>query len=127
MSFQAKRRAFIIIGDTPIFQRPDDHRSFHDWCLNDLNISGAAWDTLIRGYFLDGDVVFFTGGDMYNPVTDLSVDLIDAVTNALCENGMDCAEPDVYNGVIPSYNQDVLWPRVFKYNYDNGRWELANE
>lgn len=124
MSFHKERKAFVIIGTTPIFMKDGDVRTCHDWCMDDLNINGAAWDTVIRGYVKGSDLVFFTGGDTYNPVTDLSPDIIENVLHELqiCPDDV-----RIYNGVRPFFGRDVTWPRVFIFDFYNQKWELCDE
>lgn len=122
MSFSSERKAFIVIGNSPIFMRDDDARTCHQWCMEDLNISGIAWDNLIRGYVMGADVVFFTGGDMYTPVTDLDPDIIENVLQAL---RVSPDEVNIFNGVRPRVGENVMWPRVFMFDFYNQEWFLA--
>lgn len=125
MSYFPTRRHFIVIAGRIILQEPSDTRPVIDWCRGDLNIVGHAWETILRGHIMNDNVIFYTGGDMYTPAADLSVEEAAGYQTQLIKlNAIYDDSGFLYNGLRPQYGKNVEWPCVFVADTTDSKWDL---
>ena len=63
--FHKQRRAFIVINNKLEFLPKGSPMSHYEYCLS-KNISKQVFNSLIRGYYLDGNLVFYKDSFVYD-------------------------------------------------------------
>ena len=64
--FHSKRRAFVIFQNKLFFIEKGSSMSHWEFCLNKFNLSKEVFNQLVRGYYLDGDLVFYKDNFVYD-------------------------------------------------------------
>lgn len=83
--FHSRRRAFVIYKDKLYFIRKGSSLSHWEFCQKQFpNITKEEFSKLIRGYYLDGDLVFYKDNFTYdNELIDKSLNYIKKIKSTL--------------------------------------------
>ena len=63
--YHKRRRAFIIYNGEVFFVKKGEDKSHYEFAL-ELGIDKETFSTLCRGYYLDGELVFYKGNFVYD-------------------------------------------------------------
>lgn len=108
--FHSRRRAFVIYNNELLFIEPGNSMSHWEFCLNKLNLTKDNFNKLTRGYYLNGDIVFYKDNFTYDDVViKEGIKYINQIKNAL---NIDKAK--IYFGFIVG-NPGENWPYEFYY------------
>lgn len=106
-SFHTQRVAFIIVEGEIKYLR-DSKMSHKEWC-DTLGISDEYFDTMIRSYIYNGDIVYYYGDFKYDERTiNVATDTYEKIA---ADNGM--INYSVYCGVQKG-KPGELWPPILK-------------
>lgn len=112
--FHSKRRAFVIYKNTLYFIEKGSSMSHYEFCSSKLNLSKDEFNELTRGYYLDGDLVFYKDNFVYdeNVIKEglLYVNQIKEVLNI--------SEAKVWFGLIEG-KPGESWPLDYYYGKSN--------
>ncbi len=64
--FHAKRRAFVIYKNELFFIEKGSSMSHWEFCSSKLNLNKDVFNQLTRGYYLDGNLVFYKDNFSYD-------------------------------------------------------------
>lgn len=64
--FHSKRRAFVIYKNKLIFIKQGSSLSHWEFCSSKLNLNKDLFNQLTRGYYLDGNLVFYKDNFIYD-------------------------------------------------------------
>ncbi len=64
--FHSKKRAFIIFKNELIFIKQASSMSHWEFCSSKLNLNKDLFNQLTRGYYLDGNLVFYKDNFIYD-------------------------------------------------------------
>jgi len=114
--FHSKRRAFVIYKNELFFIEKGSSMSHYEFCSSVLNLNKEVFNQLTRGYYLDGNLVFYKDNFCFDDnVVKEALVYIDQIKKIL-----NVSEVKIYFGLVvgkPGEN----WP--FEYYYGDS---LAN-
>ena len=100
--FHKQRIAFVIIDKRLEFLPTGSAMSHFEYC-QEKGIDKEKFNTLTRGYYLNGKVVFYKDNFIYdNDLIDESLNYLDEISSYI---GID--EFNIYFGVLPDKNFEV--------------------
>jgi hypothetical protein len=89
------RKAFLIVNNKIVFKPPGSSMSNYDFAML-LGITSKEFSNLIRGYYLDGHVVFYKGNYMYDDeLIKEALTHLDYISRTVNDD-----EFDIYFGVL---------------------------
>lgn len=105
--FHTKRVAFLILGDEIKYLK-NSTLSHFEWC-KELGISKDIYDSLVRGYAYNGDIVYYTGEFKYDErVINTALNTYQKIANHL-----DMKDYSVYCGVLKGKVGEI-WKPILK-------------
>ena len=109
--FHSKRRAFVIYENSLYFIDKGSSISHYEFCQNKFpNLSKENFNQITRGYYLDGDLVFYKDNFIYdNEVINEALKYVNEIKRLL-----DLSTVKIYFGLIikkPGEN----WPKDYYY------------
>ncbi len=111
--FHIKRKAFIIYNGNLEFLPRGSNMSHYEYCKN-KGITKEEFNEIIRGYFLDGNLVIYRDNFIYdNELILESLKYIDRISKEINES-----EFDIYFGQLPK--------KDFKLDYHYGKYIDGN-
>ncbi|MGN1227894.1 MAG: hypothetical protein ACI4TX_04550 [Christensenellales bacterium] len=94
--FHSKRRAFVIYKDTLYFTEKGNSMSHWEFCSNKFNLTKSDFNELTRGYYMDGNIVFYKDNFIYDDkVIQDGLKYINQIKNIL-----NISNVKIYFGVI---------------------------
>lgn len=94
--FHSKRRAFVIYKNQLYFIEQGSSMSHWEFCSSKLNLSKDVFNQLTRGYYLDGNLVFYKDNFICDEnVVREALKYIDQIKNIL---NISCVK--IYFGLI---------------------------
>jgi hypothetical protein len=116
--FHSKRRAFVIFQNELFFIEKGSPMSHWEFCLNRFNLSKEVFNQLVRGYYLDGDLVFYKDNFVYDEgVVQEALKYVSQIKSLL-----NLDEVKLYFGLIVG-KPGEYWP----YDYFYGVSSASNE
>ena len=114
-----RRRAFIILNDELYFIEKGSTQSHWEYCTENFpNMSKEEFNMLVRGFFLDGDIVFYKGKFEYDDeVIESGLKNLVKIKDELQVTSM-----EIYFGEIVDTSRE-FWP----YDYHYGKINEDNE
>lgn len=110
--FHKMRRAFVIYNNQLLFIDKGSEMSHYEFCSKKLNLSKDIFNEITRGYYLDGNLVFYKDNFIFDEkVISESLKYVNQIKQSL-----NLTEAKIYFGLIvgePGGN----WP--FDYYYGN--------
>lgn len=111
--FHKQRRAFVIIDNTIEFLPLGSQMSHFEFCQS-KGIEKEEFNQLIRGYYLNGNVVFYKDNFIYDElVIKEALDFVPEIAKELSLN-----EFNIYFGQLPEEN--------FKLDFNYGKYLNGN-
>jgi len=117
--FHQRRRAFLIVNNQIYFMKKGSTQSHWEYCQESFpDISKDEFNKIIRGFYLDGDVVFYKGNFTYDDeVIETSLKYLSKIKDEL-----GAAKMEIYFGTIIDTTKEI-WP----YDYHYGRIDENDE
>lgn len=108
--FHAKRRAFVIYENKLYFIEKGSSMSHYEFCSSKLNLTKEEFNELTRGYYLDGNLVFYKDNFYYDEkVVNEGLLYVNQIKKTL-----KITDANIYFGLIVG-NPGESWP--FDYFY----------
>lgn len=110
--FHKRRRAFVIYKGNVLFIKEGSPESHWEFCKKNIpDITKDEFNQIIRGYYLNGDIVFYKDNFTYDEeVIKGSIKYIN-----LIKKECHVEKVKVYFGLIVG-ESDGIWPYTYYYN-----------